>query len=69
MPYATSPAPRACCRWPGWPRALRDALARDGRGTQIAPWTTAMRESIAQDAQDEATAAIWVAAIGSRLAG
>jgi hypothetical protein len=49
--------------------ALRDTLARDGRGTQVAAWTTAMRESIGQDAQDEATAATWVAAVGSRLAG
>ena len=49
--------------------ALRDALAQEGRGASVATWTAAMRESIGHDAQDEATASLFLASVGMRLAG
>ena len=49
--------------------SLAEALARDGRGATVRMWTEAMRESIAHDAQDEATAGLFLASVGVRLAG
>lgn len=49
--------------------ALRDALAREGRGARVHSWTEAMRDSIGHDSQDEATAALLLASVGVRLAG
>lgn len=48
---------------------LRDGLAREGRGTSVAAWTATMRDSIGQDAQDEATASLFLASVSVRLAG
>jgi hypothetical protein len=49
--------------------SLAEALARDGRGASVRTWTEAMRESIGHDAQDEATARLFLASVGVRLAG
>ncbi len=47
--------------------SLADALLRDGRAATIRTWTDAMRESIGQDVQDEATARLVLASVGVRL--
>ena len=49
--------------------SLAEALLRDGRAASVRTWTEAMRESIGHDAQDEATARIFLASVGVRLAG
>lgn len=49
--------------------ALGDALAREGRAAVVRNWTDAMRESISHDAQDEATAGLFLASVSVRLAG
>lgn len=49
--------------------SLAEALTRDGRPASIRTWTDAMRESIGHDAQDEATAGLFLASVGMRLAG
>ncbi len=48
---------------------LTDALAVDGRGVSVRTWTATMREALAHDAQDEATAGLFLASVGVRLAG
>lgn len=49
--------------------SLAEALARDGRAASVRTWTEAMRESIGHDAQDEATAGLFLASVGVRVAG
>lgn len=48
---------------------LGEELARQGRGATVRAFTDAMRESIGHDVQDEATARLFLASVGVRLAG
>ncbi len=53
----------------GLAAGLGEALSRGGRGAMIRPFVDGMRDAVAGDHQDEASASLYLASVNVRLAG